>query len=868
MGTCAVRKDQGTRVNMSWSTSLQKVLGLVMLLQMLCSCAEIHLFVWEEQPEGVKIGTMARDFLPPYRLLMPDMHVRLDAMTGDLYTTTHPIDREALCPQQPITTGACLIQHLAVAGPNEELIKVIVAIEDVNDNSPRFPDDVIHLSIPEDVAVGTRFLLDDLAQDEDVGSNGELWYHLDGADGLFSAEAGPSLVVVVRSPLDREVQDTHRLTVIATDCGVPLRNGTAALVVEVTDVDDNCPTFRPNSPKSAFIRMDAPKGTAVTRVKAVDRDLGSNGIILFSFSPKISERSRALFALDSGSGLITLYGAINKDGPTEHVLRVLASGTSCPPAVTEVTVSMLPAASQRPVLKIRYIAEHRDRAILIEENQAPTVLAILELEDTSPVKGAPFIAGVVPFLLRPQNGNYLLLSSKPFDFEREREYQVSVVVNDGRLPGGREEMVITVLVQDINDNAPQFQLPHYQLDVEENNVPGATLAQVRATDPDSVQNGEVAYRLGPGTAAMFSIDPVTGWVSVLATLDREQQEFHSFTLLARDNGSPALESTVSVSVHVLDQNDNEPIFDTPDFIFFITENFPRLGQVGVVGIRDADSGDNGQVEVQVLNSSGAFVMDNAQGTLRCVAEVDREIQDRYELVLLARDRGHPPLSSTARVTVFVEDVNDNRPRVIFPASNLSCLIVSPGTLVGTTVAKIYAIDEDSGMNSDISYHVAASEPRGHSPFLIDARSGNVMLSQALLLRDHGLHHLFIVVSDSGEPTPLQSAVWVNLLVNETLEPCRLSTVPVPSRFKQLAPRKPVCEGNESEVKYAQTMLFVGIGMPPNAAIPFSFYVGFLRKGNHGESQGAACLTSDPKTGPVWPSLSWMKLSSRGCDPHR
>ncbi|KAG7464950.1 hypothetical protein MATL_G00171040 [Megalops atlanticus] len=726
--TCAARKDRRKCVNMTRRIPLQ-VLSLVLLQQTLCSSMEIHLSIQEEQNEGVRIGTIAREFPPPYRLLTTYLYVELDTTTGDLYTTAHTIDREALCPQQPLEP--CLIQLLAVVGPSDEVIKVRLEIEDVNDNSPHFQDDEIHLSVPEDIAEGTSFLLDHQARDEDAGSNGELWYSLDGADGLFSVtEEGPSLVVVVRGRLDREAQGTHRMTVIATDRGVPSRTATATLVVEVTDVNDNCPTFSSDSPYTAVIPGDSPRGTVVTHVKATDPDLGSNAVITYSFSPKISDRSKALFKMDSNTGLITLSTDIDSGSLSEHVLRVLASGPSCPPAVAEVTVSVQPAASQGLEIKI-----------------------------------------------------------------------------------SSHEKVITVLVEDVNDNAPQFQQTHYHLDLEENNEPGTSLLQVRAIDADSQQNSEVAYSLNPNMAAMFSINTVTGQLFVLFTLDREKQEFHNFTILARDNGSPTLQSSVGVSIRVLDQNDNNPIFTTTDFIFFIPENFPRLGQVGAVGVTDVDTGSNGRVEVQVLNSSSPFQMDNARGTLRCIAEVDREMQDRYELWLLARDHGRPPLSSTARVTVFVEDVNDNQPRVILPASNLSCLIVSPSTVTGTTVTKIYAIDEDSGKNSDISYRIAASEPREHSPFLIDAQSGNVTLGQSLLLRDHGLHHLFIVVSDGGEPTPLESAVWVNLLVNDTHEPCRLSREPVSYPVIHKSPRKPSpCERDESSVNNAQMMLFIGFGM--------------------------------------------------------
>ncbi len=145
---------------------------------------------------------------------------------------------------------------------------------------------------------------------------------------------------------------------------------------------------------------------------------------------------------------------------------------------------------------------------------------------------------------------------------------------------------------------------------------------------------------------------------------------------------------------------------------------------------------------------------------------------------------------------FVEDVNDNKPQVLLPSSNLSCLTISPATTAGSMITKIYAIDEDSGMNSDITYQIVASEPALHSPFQIDQHSGNINWCG----EDYGMHHLFVVVRDGGMPDPLQTTVWVNLLVNETLEKCQVSSVPecLPA---SLPPPKPLpvkdCRGESN-----------------------------------------------------------------------
>ncbi|KAM4621876.1 protocadherin-20 [Polymixia lowei] len=803
---------------MNWAGLLQNVLVMVHLSQIICGSVQFS--VPEEQEAGIRVGTLGKDFSPPYRLLTQE-YLWMDKNTGDLYTTEQKMDREALCPEDT-KAAECIIPHNAIVGPLGDLIQFHVVVEDVNDNAPHFENSEIQLSVPEDVAVGTGILLDDQAQDRDVGRNGELRYHLKGSDGVFSltVEKGAVIMLVVQRALDRETRDRYQMTLVATDCGSDLLSATVTLTVKVTDVNDNCPRFISDSPRSVVVTGDTRRDSVVAQVRATDADLGPNAAITYSLSPKVSERAKKLFSLDSHSGHIRLTEDLQSDSAEELVLRVLASSHHCPPADTQVTVSVLPTASQVPSIKIGFIAEHENQTIVLPENQPPTILGLLELGGDRGFEGMSLIIeGEVPFSLSPQNGKYLLSTSKPLDYEMKSEYHISVVVSRPSAEGfvsTSSRRVIRVLVVDVNDNAPKFFQSHYQLEVEENNQPGTPLLRVRASDADSGQNGRVTYRLGKHAATIFKMDRVTGQLSVAIPLDREQQDVHTLTVLARDSGSPPLESVATVSIRVLDQNDNVPVFLTPHFIFFIPENVPPLAQVGKVGVADPDEGVNGNVEVRVVNSSGPFVMDNALGTLRCTTNVDRETEDRYELHLLASDNGHPsPLTSVARVTIFVEDVNDNQPKVILPNSNLSCLTVSPQTMAGTMVTKIYATDEDSGLNSEITYTIAAQEPAHHSSlFRLDSRSGNITLAQRLLGTDLGMHHLFIVVSDGGKPSPLHTTVWVNLLVNETMEPCHLDSVPrsLPYRLAQTPSEAPICEMEVGTASYAQLILIVGLGM--------------------------------------------------------
>lgn len=783
----------------------------------------------------------------------------MDKNTGDFYITEKKLDREALCPEET-KAEQCIILLTAVVGPSGDLLQFPVIIEDINDNVPHFENSKIHLWVSEDVTVGTSLLLDVQAQDKDAGRNGEVHYRLEDPDGVFGLaflDDGPVVALVVQTEIDRETRDFYELKLEAIDRGSDPLSATATLIVAVTDVDDNCPSFSPAAPRSVAIPGDSPRNMLVAQVRAIDPDSGPNAAIIYSLSPKVSERAKKLFSLDSLTGDIRLAQDLQSDNSEELLLKVLASSQHCPPADTLVTVSILPEAYRELTIKIGFIGEHQRGTMVLPENQPPTALAILELQgDNSFISSSLTIENKVPFSLSPQNGKYLLSTSKPLDHEMKRDYNISVVAQGTSADGSAvtpSRHIYRVMVADVNDNAPIFLESHYQLEVQENNRPGTPLLHVSARDVDDGDNGRVTYRLGNHTPTVFSIDPVTGQLSASASLDREQQGAHVITVFARDSGSPPLESLATVSIRVLDQNDNAPVFGTPHFIFFVPEDAPLLAEVGAVSVTDPDEGENGDTEMFLQNSNGPFVVDRTKGILHITTHLDRETEQRYDLYLLASDRGSPSaLTSTARVTIFVEDVNDNPPRVILPSSNSSCLTVPTDTIAGAVVTKIYAMDEDSGLNSEITYTVAAPKPaQSTGPFKVDLRSGNITITERLLQKDLGMHHLFIVVRDGGKPAPLYTTVWINLLVNDSTEPCLLTRAPTLTGTLDfvLNPSKaPICEAED--IKYAQLMLLAGLGMMLASTCLFVATAVLYLKRKRGSSQRNKSGCTDEKEIPL------------------
>ncbi|XP_078402373.1 protocadherin-20-like [Cetorhinus maximus] len=763
---------------------LQKLVYI--LLMMFCHKIHSHLVseleykVQENEDEGVFIGNIASDISLPsetdcdslaYKFMKEMDYVILKSESGELYTTKQRIDRETLCPVE-FRDGPC-IQEVNViilcADQYLQMVKIKIVILDVNDNAPYFAEQVMKLSIPEDATAGMSFGIDYFATDNDTGINSIQNYYLENSQNVFSLKNGETPSIVIQQSLDREVKDSYEMKIVAVDGGVPSLSGTATLLIDIQDINDNCPVFNA-SEFNVQIPENMSSNSVVAQLHAVDADLGPNAEITYSYGNRVQDVSKKLFTLDSATGLITFSGNKSPETPPEHKLTILANGPGCVPAIVQLTVSIVHSSKYSPKLEISYIANQADGVIYLKETSPEnTPIALLEVTDPDHyLKGALYISGNVPFYLKPyerSRNKHLVVTSQLLDHEFENQYEIVIKAED---PHTLHELTIHVKITDENDNTPQFYQSSFEASIEENNVPGAFLLKISATDADSGQNGEVVYHLGPDALPIFSVERFTGNLTVSTTLDREKEKLYRFTVSAVDHGVPPRKRSTIVTIHVLDQNDNVPSFLTDDYTFFIPENFPRRGEIGVINVTDLDAGPNGNVTVSILNGSGNFLMDNIRGTLRCNSVVDREKNTMHVFWVEAVDGGKPSLSATAKITVFVLDINDNPPTVLLPQSNISWLLVPPTTPQGATVAEIYAIDHDAGINAVMTYNIIGRNGPAPHVFAINTAMGNITLQEKLLHKDYGLYQLLVKVSDLGQPQPLHSIVMVNLFVNETV----------------------------------------------------------------------------------------------------
>jgi len=130
---------------------------------------------------------------------------------------------------------------------------------------------------------------------------------------------------------------------------------------------------------------------------------------------------------------------------------------------------------------------------------------------------------------------------------------------------------VTVVLLDVNDMSPEFISPTKNSIIE--NAPSNTVVMaIKAVDRDEGRNGYVEYSLENDTNLPFTLGPVDGLLRVSGPLDREQRSNYTLGIIAKDRGEPPRSSSTTVTIMVLDENDNSPVFDSRQYFATVAEN--------------------------------------------------------------------------------------------------------------------------------------------------------------------------------------------------------------------------------------------------------------------------------------------------------
>ncbi|NXA29408.1 PCD23 protein, partial [Ibidorhyncha struthersii] len=348
---------------------------------------------------------------------------------------------------------------------------------------------------------------------------------------------------------------------------------------------------------------------------------------------------------------------------------------------------------------------------------------------------------------------------------------------------------VRIEIEDINDNQPVFEQAVYVTSISSHTQPGTEIINVVATDRDSGIYGVVTYISSGDPHGRFSIDPRFGIIRTKNQLDHETQSEYTLRIAAEDCGSPPLTSllmlgSMAVKIVILDINDNSPNFTSLP-LSYVMEDVEVGFLVHHVIAEDPDEGRNGQVTYHILsgNENKAFVLDKITGLLTTAQLLDREIQERYSLTVMALDDGSPALSATQVLTIIVLDVNDETPIFL---KQLYETAVRENQDPGEFVIKVEAVDRDAGLNSLLRYEILPGT--GYKKFKMNSDSGELLTTASLdretqevfSIKGNSCHdlgspsrtstaQLTLTVLDENDHNPLFAKTHYQISVTEDLE---------------------------------------------------------------------------------------------------
>ncbi|XP_053442225.1 cadherin-23 isoform X1 [Nycticebus coucang] len=678
------------------------------------------------------------------------------------------IDREAFSP--PILELLLLAEDIGLLNGTAQLL---VTILDDNDNVPTFSPATLTVHLLENCPPGFS-VLQVTATDEDSGLNGELVYRIEaGAQDRFLIHPVTGVIRVGNATIDREEQESYRLTVVATDRGTVPLSGTAIITILIDDINDSRPEFL-NPIQTVSVLESAKPGTVIANVTAIDRDLNPKleyhiiSIVAKDDTDCLVPNQEDAFAVNINTGSVMVKSPLNRElvATYEVTLSVIDNASDLPEHSVsmpnaKLTVNILDVNDNTPQFKPFGITYYTER-ILEGATPGTTLIAVAA---TDPDKGLNGLITYTLLDLMPPGYVQLedssagkVIANRTVDYEEVHWLNFTMRASDNGSPTRAAEIPVYLEIVDINDNNPIFDQPSYQEAIFEDVALGTVILTVTATDADSGNFAVIEYSLGDGEGK-FAINPTTGEIYVLSSLDREKKDHYILTALAKDNpgdvASNRRENSVQVVIQVLDVNDCRPQFSKSQFSTSVYENEPAGTSVITMMATDQDEGSNGELTYS-LEGPGveAFYVDMDSG----LVTTQRPLQsyERFNLTVVATDGGQPPLWGTTMLLVEVIDVNDNRPVFVRPP-NGTILHIREEIPLHSNVYEVYATDKDEGLNGAVRYSfLKTAGNRDWEYFTIDPISGLIQTVQRLDREKQAVYSLILVASDLGQPVPYET----------------------------------------------------------------------------------------------------------------
>uniref|UniRef100_A0A8C1VE31 FAT atypical cadherin 1a n=1 Tax=Cyprinus carpio TaxID=7962 RepID=A0A8C1VE31_CYPCA len=641
-------------------------------------------------------------------------------------------------------------------------VDISIQVKDVNDNPPLFESNPYEAFIVENLPGGTS-VIQVKATDLDSGTNGHMIYNLDSNQEardiaeLFAINSETGWITTLKE-LDREKKSKYTVSVLATDRGDKVQLMAKTKVdVTVVDVNDNPPRFTAEIYKGT-VSEDDPPGGVIAILSTTDLDTEDNNKQINYFITGGDPLGQFGIEHTQGEWKVSVRKPLDREEKDNYLLNITATdGTFTAKAVVEVKV--LDANDNSPICEKSFYMES-----VPEDSPAGRLILQVSATDDDIRSNAQISyellgPGSEHFSIDSETGE--LKTLLPLDREEKEVHKMKVRALDG---GGRFcEAEVEITVEDVNDNAPQFTSDPYTFTVFENTEINTPVARLHASDLDTGSNAEILYSLLDSADGVFSIDEETGIVHLDRPLDRELQSLYTLRASATDRGSPQrLSSITTVSVSILDINDNPPVFERREYTATVAEDILVGTQVLRVHAASRDTEAGAEITYAIINGNerGAFRVDPHTGGVFVIEPLDYETAHEYYLTVEATDGGTPPLSDMATVNINLTDVNDNSP--VF-SQDIYSAVISEDAELGKAVLTVMADDADGPSSNQVRFSII--DGNQGSLFTIDPIRGEVKVARQLDREKTSGYTLTVMASDNGSPARSSSST-VNIDVSD------------------------------------------------------------------------------------------------------
>lgn len=685
----------------------------------------------------------------------------INSTTG-VITLAQMLDRE----MNDTYTFVVVVTEIRVAPGIPESDEAVVRVEvlDVNDNNPEFSQDVYTVKLREDLEAG-EMVGTVLCSDMDVGvSDTSIDYEITGGlpEGTFPDTFSineTSGIIILQLPLDYELSPQYTIDVNCSDSGG--LEASAAVVVMVMDVNDITPTITTVYDDDILVNDQSQVTFSAIQFDCTDEESNENGIIAYSIDTNDS------FAIDNITGDITVSSRLTL--PDNVFTREISVTVNC-------TDQGIPPLSNSSVLSFQIYKDDSTPPVIDRESILNGILSISEAasigdilakvqatDTTSPSLQYALTNESSPgvFMINQTTGDITI--EEMLDREELEIYTFTVVVTEVRVAPGAEqsdEVDVTVMVRDINDNPPAFSQDVYNVTRLESFPVNETIVIVSCNDLDTSLNGTLRgyeiYSVSPSSVppGTFSVDDFSGNITLLNPLDFELSRVYIISVLCFDN--EGLHDMATVEIYVEDVNDNDPFIETPfNDPILVSDSLP-LGYILLqFQCTDVDSGERGTVTYSINTPASQFSIDAIMGSVRVSSSLtlgSGVFIMNHSIAVQCIDQGMPRRSNGTTIVFQIYKDDSTLPVIDMSSISNGVFTISEGRQVNSTLTRVLAFDTTS---PGLSYKLLSESSPG--AFIIDPNSGIITIAKPLD-REIVAQYTFQVVVSEVKVTPFAGPV--------------------------------------------------------------------------------------------------------------